>query len=687
MHHAGHRSGPAGALSEAGDVHILPPLGAADPTHSTLPAHGTDAAAVLAASPNAIVAVDQSGRITYANRQVAATFGYMPEDLIGRSIALLLPERARSRHRSHVKSAFSRPIARPMGIGLDLAGRHRDGRVFPVEISLVAVDTDSGVQVFSTVVDITARKVAEGALAESERRFRAVLEVSPNAVLSVDEAGMIRYVNPAVQQTFGYASRELVGKSVEILLPGGFDGRHSERRERLLRERTARPIGMGVELVGRHRGGREFPVEIGTTPVDTESGLQIFATIVDLSARKAAESELLHAQKLESVGRLAGGIAHDFNNILFAITGYSELLEGDLRVGAGANLDDTAMRSVKAIAEAAKRGASLTGQLLSFSRQQVVSAQILDLDATVRLLQPMLQPLIGSRIDLVLRLGAAGAKVMIDPGQFDQILVNLVVNARDAISDEGVITIETNRVQLNDQLDDPSLGRNGEVAEGHYAMISVSDNGAGMDEKTLQHAFEPFYTTKPPGKGTGLGLATSYGIVRQAGGEIWLYSEPGLGAVFQVYLPLTEGPLAATPNHLYAVTQPLIGGTALVVEDEPAVRDVTTRMLERAGYQVIAVSNGADALLAAAALDSPMDVLVTDAAMQGMSGIELAARVHELYPNAAVVILSGYTVKTLDLERAVAQGARFVAKPATSTALLAAVSAAVAERHEPRKRA
>jgi PAS domain S-box-containing protein len=686
MHDAWRRSSPAEPISTAApDAPPIPRLinsGVSAPVRRTLPTIGSAAAAVLAASPNAIVAVNAAGRISYANSQVEPTFGYKPADLIGRSLAVLLPHYVRVRHRAHVKAYFGHLEARPIGIGLDLAGRHRDGREFPVEIGLAPVETDMGLQVFATIVDISARKAAVAALAESERRFRAVLEASPNAVLSIDESGLIMYVNPTVQKTFGYPPHELIGESIDIVLPQGLDGRHGAQIEWFLHERVARPIGIGIELVGRHSSGREFPVEIGTSPVETEGGLQIFATIVDITARKVAEGELLQAQKLESVGRLAGGIAHDFNNILFAITGYSELLEEDLAGGEVGGVQETALQSVKAIGEAARRGASLTSQLLSFSRQQVVSAQILDIDAAVAKVEPMLQQLIGARIDLILRLESDGARVKVDPGQFDQIIVNLVVNARDAMPDGGMITIETEKVELDDQFNASTVGGHEDVAAGHYAMVSVSDNGIGMDDKTLQHAFEPFYTTKAAGKGTGLGLATSYGIVRQAGGAIWLYSEPGLGSVFKVHLPIATGSAVEAVPHAQAPTPSSPGGTALIVEDEPAVRDVTTRLLRRAGYRVVAVADSAEALRAADELDEPVDVLVTDAVMPGMSGVELADRVHERYPSAAVVILSGYTAETLDLERVIAQGARFVSKPIASGALLDAVGAAIADRKQ-----
>ncbi|MGZ6987033.1 MAG: response regulator, partial [Ilumatobacteraceae bacterium] len=281
---------------------------------------------------------------------------------------------------------------------------------------------------------------------------------------------------------------------------------------------------------------------------------------------------------------------------------------------------------------------------------------MIEVDDAVRMLEPMLKPLIGERISLVPRLKAAGLRVKIDPGQFDQVVVNLVVNARDAMPSGGTIVIETGDMEFDDPLADGYV----EIDPGRYAMVAVSDTGVGMGEETRRHAFEPFFTTKAAGKGTGLGLATSHGIIRQAGGNILLYSEPGRGSVFKVYLPVADAPEeAAQPQ-----PEPLpsfASGAALVVEDEPAVRDVTTRLLERSGLEVVAVSDGTEAL--AVARRRHFDVLVTDAVMPGMSGIELADRLYEQDQGVGIVILSGYTAEALRPERAISRGAQFVGKP------------------------
>ena len=367
--------------------------------------------------------------------------------------------------------------------------------------------------------------------------YRAVLEASPNAIVAVDGTAQITYVNPQVEKTFGYAPDELLGQPVEILLPGRVAERHVAHRDAFIAHPGARPMGIGLDLSGRRKDGREFPVEISLSPVETADGLQVFATVVDITARKAAETQLVQAQKLESIGRLAGGIAHDFNNMLFAILGYAELLSQDLSPDRHTRLDvETARKSVDGIGHAAERAATLTQQLLAFSRKQVVSPKVLDLNEAVRSVEPMLRRLIGENLTLVVKLDPAASQLRADPGQLDQILVNLVVNARDAMPDGGTVTIETGTAVF----DEPYPIEHFEVIAGSYVLLAVSDTGHGMDFETRQHVFEPFYTTKEVGKGTGLGLATIYGIVRQASGYIWLYSEPGHGSTFKLYFPRVD---------------------------------------------------------------------------------------------------------------------------------------------------
>jgi CheY-like chemotaxis protein len=355
--------------------------------------------------------------------------------------------------------------------------------------------------------------------------------------------------------------------------------------------------------------------------------------------------------------------------MLFAIRGYAELLEEDLTAE---RVDrEEALRNVRAIGNAADRAAELTSQLLAFSRQQVVTSKVVDLNEAIRDVEPMARRLIGENIELRLRFDPEAGRIKADSGQLDQIVMNLVVNARDAMPDGGTATIET----ANTVFDEPYATEHFDVIPGPYVMLAVSDTGMGMDREVREHIFEPFYTTKELGKGTGLGLATIYGIVRQAGGHIWLYSEPGHGSTFKLYFPRVDAAASVEPGEI--VPEPAAAsGTVLVVEDEPAVRDMTTRTLERAGYRVIAVGDGEAAIREVERAAGPIDVLVSDVIMPNMSGIQLAELMLERHPSIGLVLLSGYTSETLDLERVTARGATFLAKPLSGAHLLRAVQAA-----------
>jgi two-component system cell cycle sensor histidine kinase/response regulator CckA len=509
---------------------------------------------------------------------------------------------------------------------------------------------------------------------ESDAKYRGLLEAAPDAMVVVNQAGDIVLLNLQAEKQFGYRRDELVGQPVTNIIPEGFAERLIADDLRSAADALAQQIGTGIELAARRKDGTEFPIEIMLSPLESAEGILVTAAIRDISVRKDAENQLLQAQKLESIGRLAGGIAHDFNNMLFAIHGYAELLTQDLARANRSRFDpDSALLSVQAISDAAERAATLTGQLLAFSRQQVVTVKVLDINEAVTTIEPMLNQLIGDNMGLTVKLDPAAGHIRADAGQIDQIIVNLVVNARDAMPDGGTVTIETGNVSFDERYTMEHF----DALPGPYVLLAVSDTGTGMDRATREHIFEPFFTTKEVGRGTGLGLATTYGIVHQAGGHVWLYSEPGHGSIFKLYFPRVDAAVEERP--LVPVTSTAGVGTALVVEDEPAVRDMTTQLLQRAGYDVLAVADGIEAI-AAARLAERLDVLVTDVVMPNLSGVELAEQMMDRYPLIGVVLLSGYTAETLDLERVTAGGATFVSKPISSNQLLQAVLQAVASR-------
>jgi len=627
---------------------------------------------LLEAAPDAMVVVNQAGDIVLLNLQAEKQFGYHRDELVGQQVKNIIPEGFAERLIADDLRSAADALAQQIGTGIELVGRRKDGTQFPIEIMLSPLESADGILVTAAIRNISVRKEAEEHLAQMEGRYRGLLEAAPDAMVVVNGAGEIVLLNLQAEKQFGYHRDELVGQPVKNIIPEGFAERLIADDLRSAADALAQQIGTGIELVGRRKDGTEFPIEIMLSPLESADGILVTAAIRNISVRKEAESQLLQAQKLESIGRLAGGIAHDFNNMLFVIHGYAELLTDDLASTNRARLDpDSALLSVNAISQAAERAATLTAQLLAFSRQQVISPSVLDLNAAIDGLEPMVRQLIGENMRLVVKLDHDAGYIRSDAGQLDQILVNLVVNARDAMPDGGTVTIETENVLV----DEPYAIAHFDVRPGPYVLLSVTDTGVGMDRVTREHIFEPFFTTKELGKGTGLGLATTYGIVRQAGGHIWVYSEPGIGSSFKLHFPRVDA--AVTTELPTIAATPAVGaGTVLVVEDERVVRDMTTQLLTRSGYEVIAVAGGAEAMIRLVGLDEPIDVLITDVVMPNMSGIELAEWTMDRYPYVGVVLLSGYTAETLNLERVTARGATFVPKPVTSGQLLVAVQQA-----------
>ena len=631
---------------------------------------------LLEAAPDAMVVVDQRGEIVLLNLQAEKQFGYRRDELVGQPVTNIIPVGFAERIIADDLRSAADALGQQIGTGIELVALRKDGSEFPIEIMLSPLESAEGILVTAAIRNISVRKEAEKNLALMEAQYRGLLEAAPDAMVVVDQRGEIVLLNVQAEKQFGYRRDELVGQPVTNIIPIGFAERIIADDLRSAADALAQHIGAGIELAGRRKDGVEFPIEIMLSPLESADGILVTAAIRNISVRKEAESQLLQAQKLESIGRLAGGIAHDFNNMLFVINGHAEMLDQDLMLERRAALDlDATLRKVRAIREAGERAARLTAQLLAFSRQQVISPKVLDLNAAVNGLEPMVRQLIGENMRLVVRLGDTAGHIRADAGQLDQILVNLVVNARDAMPDGGTVTIETGNITVVE----PYASEHFDLKPGSYVLLVVSDTGVGMDRATRDHIFEPFFTTKEQGKGTGLGLATAYGIVHQAGGHIWVYSEPGMGTTFKLYWPRVSA--AGTREWTDASATPAVGtGRVLVVEDEPIVREMTTQMLTRSGYRVLALGEGAEAIARLARLEEPIDVLVTDVIMPHMSGIELAGLVMDRYPNVGVVMLSGYTAQTLNLEQVTARGAVFVPKPVTSGQLVLAVQRAQAMR-------
>src|SRR5258706_1369141 len=478
--------------------------------------------------------------------------------------------------------------------------------------------------------DITERKRNEAALARSEARARAMLDSALDAIVTIDSAGAIIEFNPAAERMFGRSRVEVIGERMSALLmpPGGGEPHFA----RYLRTGDVAALGRR-ELSVLRSDGTDFPAELALTVMDSADGPVFTGFLRDLSEQQLLQARLIQAQKLEAVGQLAGGIAHDFNNLLTAISSYADLAEGALDTGSDPRLAE----SVRGIRGASDQAARLTQQLLALSRQQVLKPEILCANDVVDEHVPMLRRLLGEQIDVRLSLAAELSAAEIDPGLLSQVLMNLAVNARDAMPAGGVLTIATENVDLRGA---PTIG---EPGNGPHVMLSVTDTGDGIDDATLARIFEPFFTTKEPGKGTGLGLATVIGIVEQSGGRVGVHTEAEQGTTFTAYLPLAEDAVTSHASSAEArVDRPVGHERILLVEDNEIVRGPVTMVLEELGYDVVAAAGPAEALELAAD-GAPIDLLLTDVVMPGMNGRQLAERLRALRPKLKVLFMSGYT--------------------------------------------
>ena len=516
------------------------------------------------------------------------------------------------------------------------------------------------------IFDAMAEKVSgrERALRQSESNYREILDATSDAIFLHDAAsGDILLVNRSAERLYGYAPGEIPRLHVGELSAGTAGYTVDDARGWL--EKAVRSGPQACTWLARRKDGEHFWVEVGLSASTIGGADRVLAAVRDISERRRAEEErrklqdqLLQSQKMEAVGRLAGGVAHDFNNLLTVINGTSELLLGDPAL-APALRDD-----VVTVQQAGKSAAALTQQLLAFSRKQVLQPVTLDLNALVGRTERMLRRVIGEDIDLVTHLGKELWPVRADPGQLEQVILNLSVNSRDAMPGGGKLTLETGNVVLDQEY----ASRHAEVHPGNYVLLAVSDSGVGMEAETLARVFEPFFSTKGQ-LGTGLGLSTVYGIVRQSEGHIQAYSEPSHGTTFKVYFPAQsggEGVEAPPPTHRPVQTR---ARTVLLVEDSDGVRSLVARVLARGGHEVLQARDAAEALALAAASARPIHLLVTDVVMPGMTGRDLADRFRQARPGTAVLFMSGYTENAIVHRGVLDAGVDFLAKPFTLDAL------------------
>jgi len=509
------------------------------------------------------------------------------------------------------------------------------------------------------------------ATGERQEVAEALVRSSLDGIISVDPMGRVQVWNPAMEQLTGLQAARCVGSPIERVLEelGAADQLPYFRRA-LAGEKVAAPR----RRLARSGGG-EPTLEGHYAPVLDPGGRigGALCVVRDVSAQEQLEEQLLQAQKIEAVGQLAGGVAHDFNNLLTVILGYCELAELRVEETAGVRGD------LGEIRRAAARAAALTRQLLAFSRKQVLQPEVVSPNDEVRELELMLRRLLGETVELHTALASDAGRVLVDRNQLHQVLVNLLVNARDAMPHGGKLLVETKNRELDDAYAQVHPG----ARPGAYVMIAVSDTGIGMDESVRSRIFEPFFTTKERGKGTGLGLSMVYGVVKQSGGYIWVYSEPGQGSTFKLFLPRVDS--APDPREAAEAGREVLAGTeaVLVAEDEEVVRALVVRLLELRGYRVFAADGGA-AALAAAAKTSDLHLLITDVAMPDMSGRDLADELRRQRPELKVLFISGYTDESIATRGVLEPGVELLEKPFTAEALARRVRAILDDDGEPR---
>ncbi|HKO49631.1 MAG TPA: response regulator [Polyangiaceae bacterium] len=509
---------------------------------------------------------------------------------------------------------------------------------------------------------------------ESEIGRAAIVEYALDAIVGMDHTGTITDFNPAAERTFGYSRAEALGQPLaELLVPEAARHAHRAGLEKFLSTGLGPVIGKRIEVTALRADGTEIPVELAVSRIGAVVPPRFMGFLRDLSEHKRAEAgrmraeealrrsevQLRQAQKMEAIGRLAGGVAHDFNNILSVILSYGDLIVESLEPG------DPMRADMEEIRKAGSRAASLTRQLLTFSRQQVVEPKIIDLHEILGSTERMLQRILGEDIELTLVAPASSGRVRADPSHIEQVILNIVFNARDAMPTGGKLTIETADVTLGDDY----MRDHFPSKAGQYVMMAITDTGAGMDRETQARIFEPFFTTKSQEKGTGLGLSTVFGIVQQSGGNIWVYSELGRGTTFKIYLPRVDAQASLPAPAPVAPTTLRGTETILLVEDETQVRMVVMSILLKHGYHVMPAQHAGEALLLCESHSGTIDLLLTDVVMPQMSGPELAKRLSSSRPQMKVLCMSGYTDDSVVRHGVLESGVAFLQKPVTPASL------------------
>lgn len=612
----------------------------------------------LASSPAVIYTLsieDDHSVLMWVSDNIVWSFGYTVEEALARD---WWSERVHPEDLTHLANDQTELLSSGHIVS-DYRFRHRDGayRWVRDEQRLQRNAQGEPEEIIGAWVDITRSRQAAESLTEANQTLQSLVQTSPLAIIALDLEGNVKSWNAAAERSFGWTEAEAMGRRNPII-PNDKSDEFLDSLE------LTRRGGMftNFETTRNSKDGSLIDVSVSSAPlVDGKGNIHgSVAVLADITDRKHLEEQFRQAQKMEAVGRLAGGVAHDFNNLLTAIIGYSQLVLGRLHE------EDPMHKELEEIERAGQRAATLTRQLLAFSRKQVLQPQVLDLNSVVADLGKMLHRLIGEDVDLDIRLAPDLGYVKADRGQIDQIIMNLAVNSRDAMPEGGKLTIETTNVDL----DESYAHEHVDARTGRHVKLAISDNGAGMDKQTLLRIFEPFFTTKDQSKGTGLGLSTVYGIVKQSGGHIGVYSEPGMGTTFKVYLPRIEGELDFNEPRVAGTDSPKGTETILLVEDETSVRKLARTILQDNGYTVVEAESGDQARAISGQHEGRIQLMLTDVIMPGTSGRELAQSVAASRPEMRVLYMSGYTDDAIVHHGILDAKTPFIQKPFTPDSLL-----------------
>jgi len=612
--------------------------------------------AIVETSPNPIFVKNAEGRFTLINKAVELAYGRPGNEILGKTEADLNGYHAEIQTFIHDDDEVIRTL-KPKFIPEEELTNPKTGetRLFQTIKVPLTLPGNGTVHVLGVATDITERKQAELALRDTEERYRLLFDSNPLPMWVYDRDTLkFLAVNEAAVSHYGYAREEFLSMTIKDI--------RSPEDVAVLLDKLSDERGFNSAGTWKHRrkDGSLIDVEIISHPLVFAETNAKLVLANDVTERKRAEEalrnieeQLRQTQKLEGVGQLAGGIAHDFNNLLTVINGFCSLAMRDLKS------EDPLLANLEEIKKAGDRATSLTRQLLAFSRRQVLQPKILNLDTVVTDMEKMLQRIIGENIDLRAVLEPSLGNISADPGQIEQIILNLVVNARDSMPDGGKLTIETDNIHLDAEYVKQHL----EAQVGPHVMLAVSDTGHGMDEQTKDRMFEPFFTTKDLGKGTGLGLSTVYGIVKQSGGNIWVYSEVGRGTTFKIYLPRVDDGADEYRRNIEVAAVTKGSETILLVEDEDMLRRLARQTLKGYGYQILEAANGDEAISVSLQQGGVIDLLLTDVIMPGMNGRELATRLLETRPSLRVLFMSGYTDDAIVHQGVLDESANFIQKP------------------------